>query len=289
MAKDLRSIVRKIAELPTLPQVVTVILSLIDSPDSSAEDINKVMEKDPSLVGKILKLVNSAYYGLPNKVNSVRQAIVILGFSTVKSLAISASVFDMFDGARETAFNREEFWTHSIGCGCVARLLGNREPGVDAETAFVVALLHDIGKMVLDQYSPQEFDATVNLAKEKGLSFWEAEQETLQETNHSEIGAWVAEQWKLSVELTEAIRHHHRVDEIEDHNTRVLAAICRFSNFICQKRQVGASGNFNEPVMDPDAWAALAIKKEDLPKLVELVNQELAKSSAFLSMAVSGG
>ena len=77
MPKDLRSIVRKITELPTLPQVVTMILSLIDSPDSSAEDINRVMERDPALVGKILKLVNSAYYGLPNKVNSVRQAIVI--------------------------------------------------------------------------------------------------------------------------------------------------------------------------------------------------------------------
>jgi putative nucleotidyltransferase with HDIG domain len=286
MPRDLRSIVKKIAELPTLPQVVTVILSLIDSPDSSAEDINKVMEKDPSLVGKILKLVNSAYYGLPNKVNSVRQAIVILGFSTVKSLAISASVFDMFDSGREEAFSREQFWTHSIGSGCVARLVGNREPGCDAETAFVVSLLHDIGKMVLDQYAPQEFDQIVHIAKEGRLSFWEAEQQVLEGTNHAEIGAWVAEQWKLSVELTEAIRNHHTVGALEDHNTKTLAAICRFSNFICHKRQVGASGNFNEPVMDGEAWAALALQKEDLPKLVESVNQELAKSSAFLSMAV---
>jgi len=288
MAKDLRSIVKKIAELPTLPQVVTVILSLIDSPDSSAEDINKVMEKDPSLVGKILKLVNSAYYGLPNKVNSVRQAIVILGFSTVKSLAISASVFDMFDSSRESGFSREEFWTHSIGCGCVARLVGHREPGVDQETAFVVALLHDIGKMVLDQYSPQEFDSIIHLAKERSLSFEEAEKEILQDTGHAEIGAWVAEQWKLSPELINAIHHHHQVSALEDHGTKVLAAVCRFSNFICQKRQVGASGNFNEPMMDGDAWATLSLEKEDLPKLVEAVNQELAKSSAFLSMAVSG-
>jgi putative nucleotidyltransferase with HDIG domain len=286
MAKDLREIVRKVTELPTLPQVVTAILSLIDSPDSSAEDVNKVMERDPALVGKILKLVNSAYYGLPNKVNSVRQAIVILGFSTVKSLAISASVFDMFDARRTSGFSREQFWTHSIGCGCIARLVGHREAGVDEEVSFVVALLHDIGKLVLDQYAPQEFDAIVNLARAERLSFYQAEREVLQETNHAEIGAWVAEQWKLSAELATAIRYHHELGAVEDLQIRRLAAICRFSNFICQKRQVGASGNFCEPDMDSEAWATLSIPKEELPKLVDTVNQELSRSSAFLSLAM---
>ena len=287
MAKDLRAITRKINELPTLPQVVTVILSLIDSPDSSAEDINRVMEKDPALVGKILKLVNSAYYGLPNKVNSVRQSIVILGFSTVKSLAISASVFDMFDETRSTAFSREAFWSHSIGCACVARLLGHREPGTDEETSFVVGLLHDIGKLVIDQYAPQEFDAIVNLAQQRQTTFFAAEQEILVETNHAEVGAWVAEQWSLSPELISAIRNHHQIAGVEPPAAKALAGICRFANFICQKRGVGASGNFNPPELDPDAWAALTIKKEDLPKMIEAINAELARTDAFFSMAVA--
>ncbi len=287
MAKDLRSIVRKITELPTLPQVVTVILSLIDSPDSSAEDINKVMEKDPALVGKILKLVNSAYYGLPNKVNSVRQSIVILGFSTVKSLAISASVFDLFDSKRSQAFSREAFWGHSIGCACVSRLVGHREAGVDEETAFVVGLLHDIGKLVIDQYAPAEFDAVVNLAQEKQISFYEAEQVVLVDTNHAEVGAWVAEQWALSPDLINAIRNHHAVSTVEDRPSKLLAAICRFANFICHKRGVGASGNFNVPQLDPEAWATMSIKKEDLPKMIEAINAELARTDAFFSMAMS--
>lgn len=287
MAKDLRSIVRRINELPTLPQVVTVILSLIDSPDSSAEDINRVMEKDPALVGKILKLVNSAYYGLPNKVNSVRQSIVILGFSTVKSLAISASVFDMFDETRSTAFSREAFWSHSIGCACVSRLVGHREAGTDEETAFVLGLLHDIGKLVLDQYSPAEFDAIVNQAREKGTSFYAAEKDILVETNHAEVGAWVAEQWGLSEELINAIRCHHEVASIEHRPTKVLSSICRFSNFICQKRGVGNSGNYNTPELDPEAWATLSIGKDDLPRLVESVNQELSRTDAFFSTAMS--
>jgi putative nucleotidyltransferase with HDIG domain len=215
----------------------------------------------------------------------VRQAIVILGFSTVKSLAISASVFDMFDSDRQTTFSREDFWMHSIGCACVCRLLGHREPGVDEETSFVVGLLHDIGKLVLDQYVPEEFDTIAGLARERGTSFLEAEAEVLVETNHAEIGAWVAEQWKLSEELTGAIRNHHDVSIIEDQATRHLAAICRFSNFICNKRKVGCSGDFDEPVMDSESWAALAMPKEDLPKLVETVNQELAKSGALLITA----
>ena len=287
MAKDLRSIVRKISELPTLPQVVTVILSLIDSPDSSAEDINRVMEKDPALVGRILKLVNSAYYGLPNKVSSVRQSIVILGFSTVKSLAISASVFDMFDETRSRVFSREAFWGHSIGCASVARLVGHREAGADEETAFVVGLLHDVGKLVIDQYAPQEFDAVVNLAQERRLSFFEAEKLVLVETNHAEVGAWVGEQWSLSEELIGAIRNHHTVGAVEGRPTRVLAAICRFANFICQKRSVGASGNFNAPELDPDSWATLSLKKADLPKMIEAINAELARTDAFFSMAMT--
>ena len=288
MPKDLRSIVKNISELPTLPQVVTAILSLIDSPTSSAEDINQVMEKDPSLVGKILKLVNSAYYGLPNKVNSVRQAIVILGFSTVKSLAISASVFDMFDSTREASFSREAFWSHSIGTACVARLVGHREPGVDEETGFVVSLLHDVGKLVLDQHAPAEFDAVLNRAQADKSTFYAAEKEVLEATNHAEIGAWVAEQWSFSDELIGAIRFHHDVSAAEDPSTQALASVCRFSNYLCQKRGVGASGNFNQPELDSEAWAHLSLKKEDLPKLIKVVDAELARTDAFFSMA-SGG
>ena len=101
MARDLKSIVDRIVDLPTLPQVVTAIMTLIEDPNSSAKDIEGVMGNDPSLVAKILKLVNSPFYGLANKVSSIQQSIAILGFNTIKSLAISASVFDLFGDVRE--------------------------------------------------------------------------------------------------------------------------------------------------------------------------------------------
>jgi len=149
MPRDLRSIVRDISDLPTLPQVVTRIMSMMDDPNASAEDVNNVLERDPTLVAKILKLVNSAFYGLPHKISSVRQAIVILGFSTVRSLAISAAVFDLFGEGNDEAFSRIKFWEHSIGVASAARLVGRREGGIDEETAFVTGLLHDLGKLVL--------------------------------------------------------------------------------------------------------------------------------------------
>jgi len=287
MAKDLRSIVRKITDLPTLPQVVTVILALIDNPDSSAEDVNRVMEKDPALVGKILKLVNSAYYGLPNKINAVRQAIVILGFSTVKSLAISASVFDMFDETKASDFNREDFWAHSIGCAAVGRLVGRREPGVDEETAFVVSLLHDLGKMVLDQYAPDEFAEILTLAKERGGAFWEVEGEVL-DTNHAEIGAWLAERWGLSEELRNGIQFHHRVAEAPEGIGQVLASVAAFADYIVLQKGVGASGNYGKPELDREAWARLSLKRDDLPKFIETVTQELEKTDVFFSAAGIG-
>jgi putative nucleotidyltransferase with HDIG domain len=283
--KDLRSVVQEISELPTLPQVVGSIIDLIDNPDTTIEDVNKAIEKDPALVGRILRLVNSAYYGLAEKVNSVRQAIVILGFSTVKSLAISASVFDMFNSDHDSGFSRVEFWNHSMSCATISRIVARWENGVDEDTAFVVGLLHDIGKLVLHQHAPEEFNTIIREARRGKLSFSQAENVVLGETDHAEIGSWVAERWQLSDELIQAIANHHTVLQVEDPEIRHLAAVCRFANYICHRRRLGSSGNFCEPVMDEEIWALLSIKPADMPKLVEAVNKEFASSDPLLVSA----
>jgi putative nucleotidyltransferase with HDIG domain len=288
MARDLRSIVRDIHDLPTLPQVVTRIMSMMDDPDTSAEDINNVLERDPSLVAKILKLVNSAFYGLPHKISSVRQAIVILGFSTVRSLAISAAVFDLFGETNEESFSRVRFWEHSIGVASVARMIGRREGGIDEETAFVAGLLHDLGKLVLDQYAPREFSEILRTARERKATFRDAEAAVLQATNHAEIGGWLAEQWRLPADLSGGIRNHHTVQEAEGLAAR-LASICSFSDFICLARGVGQSGNYSAPQLDAEAWSRLSIPKDELAGVVQSVGEELAKSETLLGTAVGPG
>ncbi|MHC4886469.1 MAG: HDOD domain-containing protein [Planctomycetota bacterium] len=286
MAKrDLKSIVDQIIDLPTLPQVVSAIIELLDDPNSSVNDINDVMSKDPALVAKILKVVNSAFYSLPNPVSSISQAIVILGFNTVKSIAISASVLDMF-GSGDECFSYEEFWAHSIGCATVASSVSRRIPGADADTAFVLGLVHDLGKLILDQYAPVEFQDILSMAQSRECQFCEVEQEEL-ETTHADIGYWLAQKWKLDENLALAIKYHHTIAESDTEWVRLHASICSFANYVCKQRSYGSSGCFGKPKLDRDAWDALKLDKEDLPRLVETINDEMTRADDFLSVVNS--
>lgn len=278
----LESIVDQIVDLPTLPQVVMTIMGLLEDPKSNVRDINNIMARDPALASKILKLVNSAFYSLPNRVNSISQAIVILGFNTVKSLAISASILDMF-GQGDESFSYEDFWTHSVGVATVASALARRYPNADEDGAFVVGLMHDIGKLVLDQYAPAEFQEILHIAREGQLAFCDAESQVLG-TTHAEIGYWLATKWKLDPDIAQAIKCHHHVDIAENDKTRIMAALCSFSNYVCKMKQYGHSGCFDTPAVPKPAWQALNIVREDLPGIIARINEELERAGAFLSM-----
>lgn len=282
---DLKSIVDRIIDLPTLPQVVQKIVGLLDDPASSVKQINEVMSQDPALVAKILKVVNSAFYGLPNRVSSIQQAIVILGFNTVKSLAISASVLDMF-GSGEEHFSYEKFWAHSIGTATVAEILADREPMVDRDTAFVGGLMHDMGKLVLDQYASAEFQEILAIAREREIGFAEAEAEVL-ETSHAEIGYWLAQKWQLEDILANAIRHQHDVADAPDEPSRKLAAVVAFADHIVRLRQYGESGSYGRPALPVAAWEALSIEKDTLPALMKTITAQMHRADEFLAVLES--
>ncbi len=277
--KDLRGIIDRIVDLPTLPQVVSTIMSLLDDPTSSAKDINSVMSNDPALAARILKLVNSAFYGLPNRVSSIQSAIAILGFNTVKSLAISASVFDLFGGGGEN-FSYEEFWAHSVGTATVGRHLAQFEPGVNPDTMFVVGLLHGMGKLVLDQYAPAEFQDILILAADKCLSFAQAEPEVIS-TSYSELGYWLACKWQLDGLVQNAIRYQNDIPACPPAE-RPAAALVAFASYVCRVKEYGASGDFNKPTLPRAAWECLHLAKDKLAEIVEEINQELLKADSFL-------
>lgn len=280
--KDLKSIVAEIKELPTLPQVAVTLMDLLDDPSTGAPEINRVMARDPALAAKILKLVNSAYYGLSNQVSSLNQAIVILGFKTVKSVALSASVMGLFkDRAGNDTFDRSGFWKHSIACACVARLVARKQKDLDPETAFSAGLLHDIGKLVLDHFMPGDIDQIVKVARDAKCSFVEAEAKVL-ETNHAEIGQWLVETWGLPRALVGGIGYHHSIVEAPD---RGLAAVLTFANYLSKVKGIAASGSYETPQLSKDVWELLSVDTSDLPELVNTINQELEASASWLEVA----
>ncbi len=278
---DLKQLTSEIKELPTLPQVAVTLMELLDDPGSSAPEINRVMARDPALASKILKLVNSAYYGLANKVSSLNQAIVILGFKTVKSVALSASVMGLFKGPKGTSlFDRGQFWKHSIACACVARLVARKQEGLDPDMSFSVGLLHDMGKQVLEHYLPSQTDEIITLAEEKKCSFLDAETQVL-ETNHAEIGGWLAETWGLPRDLIAGIGYHHDIVKAPDQE---LVAVIQFADYLAKVKGIGAPGSYEAPELSKDAWGLLAVDKSDLPELVNTINQEIEAASAWLEV-----
>ncbi|HNW92045.1 MAG TPA: HDOD domain-containing protein [bacterium] len=286
MDPRIQRLVAKIDKLPTLPVAATKIVQVVNNPNTTARDVNQLISTDQALAAKVLKLVNSAYYGLSNKVASITQAVVILGFNTIKSLALSASVLDSFSAAELGSFKRDEFWKHSLGVGVGAKLIAGlcRVPPKDQEEFFLAGLLHDMGKVVMDQYLHEEFSEVVGLTKDTGCSFLQAEREVLGGISHADIGKLLAEKWNLPANLQDAIAFHHDPLQAKDGATQTVAV--HFANILCKSKHIGYSGDYEISGLNEQAVESLKIPPAALEKLIaEDIDREFKNATIFLNMA----
>ncbi len=205
----------EIRELPTLPTVVAQVMVTMDQPTSSARDLERLVANDQAIAARLLKLANSAFYGLPGKVTSLSRAITLLGFNTVRSLVLTIGIVDRFSGpSRNKYFDRGEFWEHSLSVAVAARQLIGKDPTVNPEEAHIAGLLHDIGKVIVDHSMPEKFAKAMQMVHEQGMDPLEAERETIG-LSHDEIGALVAVKWRFPDFIRETLAYHHRPDEAE--------------------------------------------------------------------------
>jgi putative nucleotidyltransferase with HDIG domain len=199
----------KVENLPTLPIVVEQIQKLMASPNSSMKQIGAVIARDQAITARVIRLINSAFYGLGSRITSIPQAIVLLGLNTVKNLITGVSVVKMFAGSGNASlFDREQFWLHSMACAMGARMLAKNLGRKEPEDYFLAGLLHDIGVIVLDQYFHEEFIAVLHHAARERINYYAAEGAVL-ETTHGQVGEAVALKWRIPVFLVDAIRNHH--------------------------------------------------------------------------------
>jgi len=192
--------------LPTIPTVLAKILQLVDSESSSGRDLIAVIEHDQALTGKMLRLANSAFFGQSRKVATIPRAVVLLGFSTVRNLALGVKVWDALgNGIAKTRL--EELWSHAVAVAAAGRSLATRLGGGDPDEAFTAGLLHDVGRLVLAMRFRDDYWRAVGGAHEGG------DLETLERevvgVDHAEVGAWILEAWSLPPGIIEAVRAHH--------------------------------------------------------------------------------
>jgi HD-like signal output (HDOD) protein len=205
----LRRDLERLRELPSAPRVVTEIWRVLGDEDASARTLSSVVERDPALSARILRLANSAYFGLPRPVKDVRTACVVLGFNTIESLAVGVTALEALSRSVDSAFDLDAFWSHSVATALAAERLARRLGIPETGTAFCGGIVHDVGKLVLATLAPPRYRRVVAATETGSL----AEREVSEYgADHADVGGWLADRWRFPSELAEAVRGHHAPD-----------------------------------------------------------------------------
>lgn len=271
---SIEEVLKEIEHLPTLPQIVTKLLAMTESANVSAVGLSK--EMDQSLSAKVLKVANSAYYGGRSirRVSNVDHAIVIIGFDAVKEIILITSFFHTFQNTQEVK-SLEPLWKHSLECALVAKRLAWVYRYEAMDEAYLVGLIHDIGKLVIQQHFPEQF-RIIQSKENGGLEDLENEKEILGMT-HAEIAGKLSEHWNFSETLVEAIGHHH--DEKWQLNPQLGRILFNADHFVSGEIDFDKMlESFRQEGMTyPINW-----KSEELRKVEEILHEEMKKASSML-------
>lgn len=243
----LESLLSRINDIPTLPASVLRVMQMIEDPFCSSSDLAKVIQADPAMAAKVLKLANSSYYGFRQKIGNIPQAVTLLGFATLKNTLLAAAVFDMFRVAG-TGFDLPALWTHSVTAATAAKLLAKRAQYPHSEKAFTAALMHDVGKIILARFIPQGLSEIVAVVQAENMAMYDAENKVLG-LSHPALGAWVLGRWGLPSPIVEAVEFHHHPTRAQ--NGFDLAGIVYLANILAHRSGIGYGGDGMEREMDP--------------------------------------
>lgn len=223
---EIRDLVTRKGALPSVPAIYLQILEALQDPECPVADIADIVAQDPGLTGRILQLVNSAFFGFASEISNAYEAVMLLGVGTIRSLALSLHLFSAFNPKSGNGFSVERVWSHSMRVGVLARKIVELEQGDQkmSEQAFTAGMMHDIGKLMLAENLPGIYlELTARAQKEKRLLF-EAEKETLHAT-HAEAGAYLLDLWGLPAPLVEAIALHHEPGKTSESVFSPLTAV----------------------------------------------------------------
>lgn len=281
MHPTIAQLVNEVRDLPmSMSETLPAVIDACDNADTSVNELTALISADQSLVAMLLKLANSAYYGYARRIETLPEAIVLLGFSTIKSLAITATTMNLlFQSDDELSDVRHEIWSHSLGVGVAARALARKRGNIHPEKAFVAGLLHDLGMIILSVYRKDEFVQVVDHARAKGVTYEQAELDVLG-FSHAELGAQVAEAWSFPATHCEAIRCHH--DPALATLQPGLAQVAHLADWMVVDLGVGRVSNAEQPRPDAGALAEFRIPEKDLPRVVESLRRLFAESDAFM-------
>jgi len=266
----LARIVRTTGDLPTMPQVANLVIEKLADPSASPREINQLLSKDQALAARVLRIANSPFFGHARRVTRLTDAIVLMGFNSVRSLVLTSVFNDLF---KSYGLTEKLLWEHSLVCGSISQKLARTLHFPRSEEAFLVGLLHDIGKVILNLRYPEKMSSIVQeVYNSQEHTFAELEQEVFG-FSHAEVGRAVAGKWNFAREIEEAIGNHHYPERSTI--TPLLSHIVHLANACCHKLEIGP---LRKPDLDLTAVAsttALNLDREAVNRLLEEVAEIL--------------
>ena len=276
---SIEALIASSGKMGTLPMVFHRLVEIINSPYASSSDAAKVIATDPALSAKLLRLVNSPFYGLASRIDTISRAVVLVGTGQLVMLAMGATLITAFKGMPVSLVSMQSFWGHSIACGVAARLFARRLSLPAPETWFVNGLLHDIGRLLIYTQLPTHALYLLTEARRQDVAVYSMEAEILGFT-HEQLGAALLRNWRCPEEMAVRIgRHHAPVNEKTDPSDAVLPA----ANLLAQGLGYGSSGELLMPAVQPAIWSLLRVTPEQLLEVCAQMEDEVRDMRSLLT------
>jgi HD-like signal output (HDOD) protein len=274
--------IREISHIATLPEITLKIIHLVEEPTSTAQDLHNVISKDPALCTRILKVVNSAFYGLPGQIGSINRAIVLLGLNAVKNIAIAASLAKLFKGGQLTpGFSAKDLWTHSITTATAMKLLSAAMKLSLPDEAFLAGLIHDVGVMVELQYDRNRLVEVLERCEAAPCDMLAVEAEIFH-ADHQDFGAGLCEKWKFPRTFTLACGHHHRPMELPA-DQRILPCMVAVADRISASLSAGFRLDVPDASIPSDLLDELKLTRGDVDDIKTRLPEHLADVERILA------
>jgi two-component system, cell cycle response regulator len=286
MQENLKKIIGSLDRLPTLPAVSVKVNALLRSPSAGAGELARVIENDQSITASLLALANSAFYALPRKVVSVKEAISFIGFGAVTQIVLGLGALNTFRKLNSKGFDREQFWLHCVGVAVLSRSLAKASRYPRPDDAFTAGLLHDIGKVALDAASPESFASALAETKTSGGPFYLAERKVLG-VDHGTIGEWVTRNWELPLLIVVSARYHHDEPKgrtgLQQANDPCVDLV-RVADWLVVTSEIGFSGSAVAEEPGAETFAHAGISMQTARGFIEAAKSEVVSTAALFGI-----
>lgn len=262
----------ELSNLPTLPGVVQLVSTMVENRDTSAHDLASIISRDQVLSARILRMVNSPFYGFPGRISSVTHALVLLGFNVVKGLVLTTAVFENL--AREA----KPLWEHSLGVAFISRRLARELRMPDPDDFMVAGLLHDLGKVVLRHLAPDDYRRALELAQARRIHISQAEVEVFG-VDHCTVAGWVAQKWHLPMRLQDSLVYHHCPSSSQQ--SAACTGVVHLADILARGMGYGDGGDLVVPPLEHEAFQRMGLTFQQIDTVLVGAEEDFNNAAAM--------